>query len=627
MRFDAIMFSTLSLKRNVAADATAHKARPLKICTRLGLRQRRRVMAKLAFRFVVCLCAAAYSTNLRTAQAQTYSPPPHFEHVVIIIQENRTPDDLFGGDPVSSSSMCGGFNGFTQYIDLANGGENNWTPSSGEGGHKGCSLLTEVTDLDTGGANHSNEDWQGQWDNGAMDGACNPNTSGTTCGASTPPPNPPYVYVEQSVVQPYFDIANNYGWGNYMFQTNEGPSYPAHQFLFGGTSAPVWPSDMYANYFVADNPGVSGCNKHNAGLQWVDPTGDPTFDYPTPSSLGVSAYECYDRNTMVTTQAGATGAVSTRIDKASKAITWKYYAQTPGKIWDAPESDPQTCYGSYQAPAGNPPCSGPQYTDHVIFPGKGDGQSAPILTDIASCKLAKLTWVTPDAVWSDHPGDLPSTDPGYPGLGPSWVTDIIDAIGQSNANSGGQCDYWQASPTAIFVVWDDWGGFYDHVPPPAVYRGTGTAPDFTCSAPNGWGCGYVYGFRVPLLVVSPYTTAGTVSGALNPTSPFPPPYPPNPCWTHDFGSILAFTEQNFYTAGNTQIAPSPYTYADSNSLDRVCQNQTVVPMWEFFNGPFRAFTPISAPYSATYFENYYNTPTASGTYPQPTGPDNDGDED
>ena len=577
-------------------------------------------MARTGFRFSVYLAfAAGYFANLCIAQAPI-AAPPHFAHVVIIIQENRTPDDLFGGAPISPSPVCGAFNGFTKYIDLANGGPNNWT------GHVGCSFLTEVTDLNTGGASHSNEDWQGQWDGGAMDGACNSVTSGATCNALTGPPNSPFVYVKKSVIQPYIQIANNYGWANYMFQTNEGPSYPAHQFLFGGTSAPVWPTDTYANYFIADNVSflASGCTDQDSTLHWVDPTGDPTFSYPTPSSLGVSAYECYDRNTMVTTQAGATGAVTPRKDKLGANISWKYYAQVAGVIWDAPESLPQTCYGLYKAPAGNPPCSGTEFK-HVIFPGTGMGESAPILTDIANCKLAQISWVTPDEVWSDHPDFLPSGDRGYPGLGPSWVADIVDAIGQSKINSGGKCDYWKASPTAIFVVWDDWGGFYDHVPPPAVYRGRVSPP--SCTAPNAWGCGYVYGFRVPLLVVSPYTPAATVSGPLSPGSPFPPPYPPNPCWTHDFGSILAFTEQNFYPAGSTEIAPSPYTYADGNTLDTVCNGNTAVPMWEFFTGPFRAFTAISAPHPASYFENYYNTAGSDGTYPKPTGPDNDGDRD
>ena len=48
-----------------------------------------------------------------------------------------------------------------------------------------------------------------------------------------------YGFVDPSEVQPYLDIVHAYGWGNYMFQTNQGASYPAHQFLFGATSAPT----------------------------------------------------------------------------------------------------------------------------------------------------------------------------------------------------------------------------------------------------------------------------------------------------------------------------------------------------------------------------------------------------
>jgi phospholipase C len=576
---------------------------------------------KFMFRAAVSVAFfAALAVNLPLAQSQTYTPPPHFSHIVIIIQENRTPDDLFGGDPIAPAATCGGFNGFTPFIDLANGGPNNYS------GIVGCSFLTEVPDLNTGGGTHSNQSWQGQWDNGAMDGACNPNTDkGAHCGG-TNPPNPPYVYVQQSVVQPYFDIANNYGWANYMFQTNEGPSFPAHQFLFGGTSAPVWPSLEYANYFVADNPGsASGCPKSNGNLDWVDPTGDPTFMYPTPNSLMANPFECYDRNTMVTTQNGPTGAVTPRSDKSGSAITWKYYAQSAGTIWDAPEADPQTCYGLYQAPMGNPPCSGAEY-NHVVFPGTTNGTYAPIFNDIATCNLSKITWVTPDGVWSDHPGDLGQKKMGYPGLGPSWVADIVDAIGQSSINSAGACDYWSVEPTAIFIVWDDWGGFYDHVPPPFVARGT----DTSCVNHNGssWGCGYVYGFRVPFLVVSPYTKAGTVSGPLAAAAKFPPPYPPPPQWTHDFGSILNFTEQNFYPPSSRQIAPAPYSYADGNTFDTTYMGQTVVPLWEFFNSStILPFTTISAPHPATYFENYYNTTNADGTINTPLGADDDGDDD
>jgi phospholipase C len=76
---------------------------------------------------------------------------------------------------------------------------------------------------------------------------------------------------------------------------------------------------------------------------------------------------------------------------------------------------------------------------------------------------------------------------------------VVNAIGMSQ--------YW--SNTTIFVTWDDWGGFYDHVPP-LVYNS------------------YEYGFRVPLLFISPYAKQGYVSHVA-----------------HDFGSILRFIEEKF----------------------------------------------------------------------------------
>jgi hypothetical protein len=90
-----------------------------------------------------------------------------------------------------------------------------------------------------------------------MDGACvnyngcNPN--GLQCH--------PYTPVQASDVQPYFAIAENYGFANYMFQTNEGPSFPAHQFIFSGTSGPTEYPLTYYDWFDAENM----AEKANAG--------------------------------------------------------------------------------------------------------------------------------------------------------------------------------------------------------------------------------------------------------------------------------------------------------------------------------------------------------------------------
>ena len=96
---------------------------------------------------------------------------------------------------------------------------------------------------------------------------------------------------------------------------------------------------------------------------------------------------------------------------------------------------------------------------------------------------------------------------GPPGFPRSW-----NAIGSNPACPNGEV-YW--NNTAILITWDDWGGWYDHVQPPPIPA-------------TGWGQSYVYGFRVPLLVVSAYTPAGYVDDA-----------------NHDFGSMLRFAESNF----------------------------------------------------------------------------------
>ena len=70
------------------------------------------------------------------------------------------------------------------------------------------------------------------------------------------------------------------------------------------------------------------------------------------------------------------------------------------------------------------------------------------------------------------------------------MASIVNAIGNSS--------YW--ANTAIIITWDDWGGWYDHVAPKVINDGV------------SWGSGYAYGFRVPLIIVSPYAKAGPASG-------------------------------------------------------------------------------------------------------------------
>jgi phospholipase C len=546
-------------------------------------------------------CLATFAT------AQTI-PIGTFKHIIIVIQENRTPDNLFGAGAPSQSG-CGLRDQFEPGVDITNRGQSQIDGTI-------CNLQQPMNTptLDPG---HFYHDWTGDYDGGAMDGFCHTYTNGITkyVPCRTTPPSP-YSYIQLSDVQPYFDISKAYGFANYMFQTNEGPSFPAHQFLFTGTSAPVAPKDSLNYYldFVADNPPkAQGFNNSGCPASGVD--GYPLWNLPTglqETDPRVQPNECYTHDSLVTNASG------------DKGVSWRYYTPTisnPGNplgiIWDAPEGIPEVCYGQNQATG--TPCQGSEFTSHVVYPGEKqfgfNYDSAPVLDDIANCKLQQISWVVPDTAWSDHPFSNVTNSPPY---GPSWVGNIINAVGQSYANSGGKCDYWgfgtgstSPEPTAIFVVWDDWGGFYDHVAPPVALE-QNPQPGYTNCDPNSqWGCGYVYGFRVPLLVVSEYTQAGYVSGA------FPSPGKISP-YVHDFGSILAFTEHNF---GMNFVYPGTVYYADFNAPDWSVDHKTVVPLMDFFGlSNQRTFTPISTPYPPSKFKNYYTT-LQNGAYPTPTGPD------
>ena len=227
-------------------------------------------------------------------------------------------------------------------------------------------------------------------------------------------------------------------------------------------------------------------------------------------------------------------------------INWRYYTPTAGSIWTAPDAIEHMC-GPNASPPNATKCIGSEWVHHVVL--YAGGNPHPILTDIARKQLAAVSWVIPAGQNSDHPGAVSTTG------GPSWVASIVNAIGGSA--------YW--SNTAIIVTWDDWGGFYDHVPPPKVLA--------NCSQ---WGCGYVYGFRVPLIVISPYAKARYISHV-----------------NHDFGSILKFIEQ-VYGLGSLGYADA----AADNLSD--CFNFRQTPL---------QFQTIAAPLDAAHFLNDKTPPT------------------
>jgi phospholipase C len=158
------------------------------------------------------------------------------------------------------------------------------------------------------------------------------------------------------------------------------------------------------------------------------------------------------------------------------------------------------------------------------------------IADVRRGRLANFTWITPVCDDSDHVACLNG------GYGPSWVAALVNTVGKSR--------FWDS--TAIFVIWDDWGGLYDHVPPPYKnYDGLG--------------------FRVPLIVISPYAKQNYVSHVQ-----------------YETASVLRFAEDLFDL---DQLAA-----ADKRAVS------PAKDCFDFSQSP-RKFIPIKAPLDASYFMN------------------------
>ena len=441
------------------------------------------------------------------------------QHVVIIFQENRTPDNLFQ-DPVLMARGA----------DIQNYGYD----SSGDK----IQLLpiplaaTKTYPFDLG---HQHQGFIDMCDFDPTTGTCKmdgANNDGKSCPTGVQPPcwpadhDPHFYSVGPQYVQPYFQLAETYTFGDRMFQTNQGPSFEAHQFIISGTSAPTAPGQQYSDYFAANLPagvsnpdGDTGCTAPAVEyVPLIDPSGQLNEDYN-------NGFPCYEHPTL-TDLLNADG------------ISWKYYTPTAGSIWTGPNAIQHMCKPN--APTGGT-CTGADWVDNVVL------NQAQVLTDIQSGQLATVTWVIPDATESDH---AEIND----GTGPAWVASVVNAIGAS--------PFW--ANTAIFITWDDWGGWYDHVPPPLGYS-------------DGTSSEYVYGFRVPLLVVSPYAKAGYISHQV-----------------HDFGSILKYIEEDFQL---TAVAPGAPGYADSSTV-----TNDMSDCFDYSQTPLK-FNSIQANKKAAYFIN------------------------
>src|SRR5579885_2174277 len=198
----------------------------------MRVRDRRQNLVRLAmFLLAIALVVVLAGCGAKSAppQGPETAPPPspetqlpglvpnsaiafhYIQHVVIIFQENRTTDNLFHGLP-NADTATSGMNSRGQEIQLRPMPLNNWF------------------DLD-----HTHKAFLQLYDGGKMDGADKVSVVCNNMALCPPPPNPQFMYVRSSDVKPYFDLAETYTFADRMFETQQGPSFAAHQFIIAGT--------------------------------------------------------------------------------------------------------------------------------------------------------------------------------------------------------------------------------------------------------------------------------------------------------------------------------------------------------------------------------------------------------
>lgn len=297
----------------------------------------------------------------------------------------------------------------------------------------------------------------------------------------------------------YWRWAEEFALSDNFFASAQGPSFPNHLFTIaaqsGGTHFNPDQAQSRVTIFTQET-GLAkswGCDSlEEAFVEVVDSEGQlekvpPCFDFETEADL---------------------------LDRAE--IPWGYYAawnDQRGYVWSA--------FSAIERVRMNP-----EVWQRHIFPVDN------FVADVEDGRLAPVTWVTPRYEVSEHPEWSFCH-------GENWTTEIVNSIMRS--------EFWK--DTAIFITWDDYGGFYDHVPPPQV-------DDFG------------FGFRVPLLTISPYAKPGYIDSQLG-----------------EFSSVLRFIEDNWGLSQLTHRDRDAFNLSYLFDFDQEPREPFELPMREDCQGP------------------------------------------
>jgi phospholipase C len=381
---------------------------------------------------VVAACTGASGSSGASNRASTRGDIHKIKHVVVIMQENRSFDTYFGTYPKADG------------IPMKDGKPKPCLPDSRTG--KCQKPYVDHADVNGGGP-HGDAAAIADVNGGRMDGFVDQAVKGQRGCAD--PNNPacansasPDVmgYHTRSDIPNYWSYADDNVLQDHMFEPNASWSLPEHLFQVSEWSAKCTDHDPATCENALQAPGLPPDFRAGQANGQRQPGQPPIYAWTDLTYL-----------------------------LHQQQVSWGYYV-VAGTEPDC-ENDGELSCGPVRQNASTPGIWNPlPYFDTVQADGElGNIQSVDNFYAAAkSGQLPAVSWVVPSGAVSEHP-------PGPVSFGQSYVTSLVNAVMSSPD--------W--SSTAIFVSWDDWGGFYDHVKPPNVDA-------------NG------YGLRVPGLVISPY---------------------------------------------------------------------------------------------------------------------------
>jgi phospholipase C len=373
------------------------------------------------------------------------------QHVVVIMQENRSFDSYFGTYP--------GANGIPADVCVPD-------PLRG-----GCIKPFHDPDNENYGGPHGHEAFTTDLDGGEMDGFVGEAEKGLKCSGTEPDCSPcteqpssgqcvdPMGYHDAREIPNYWNYAKNFVLQDNMYEPNSSWSWPQHLFMVSGWSATCmedakWSENPTSCVSAVEGPPPPEEKRVKEGKVEIE------HPYTGPDAISLPWTD-----------------ITYLLDKYG--VSWRYYV-FEGSEPDCESDEALKCEEIKQQGPKTPGIWNPlvDFTDVKEDGQIGDVQSLTNFYTAAhntsECGLPNVSWISPNGVVSEHPPALISK-------GQAYVTTMIDSIMRSPC--------WDS--TAIFLSWDDWGGFYDHVVPPVI---------------DGEG----YGFRVPGLVISPYAKAGYI---------------------------------------------------------------------------------------------------------------------